>query len=356
MSEGRENAFRVSCIGKLRGSSRIQQGWRSALSYCAACCAALLVFNAALAPAQEADGPSEADRSPKKVEIGIFVLDLFNMNSVDQTTSLDFIVRMRWHDKSLEGGPDSTRFVDLEDLWAPELQVLNARNLRNIVQDAAEVAPDGTVTYRERHVGTITTRLNLADFPLDQHTIGIQVAATSFRKTSFAVREDWSGQAETLTIADWKIGSGSIYSIPFRAAGRELPSIVYEVDAARHTGYWLWKVMFPLLLIVGMSWTVFWIDPSNIGPQIGTATASMLTLIAYRFALGSLIPKVSYFTRLDSFITASTLLVFLALLVAILTGKLATSDRRELAGKIDFACRAIFPVSFAGVIAYSFWL
>jgi VIT1/CCC1 family predicted Fe2+/Mn2+ transporter len=84
--------------------------------------------------------------------------------------------------------------------------------------------------------------------------------------------------------------------------------------------------MFPLFLIVGMSWAVFWIDSSKIAPPIGTATVSMLTLIAYRFALGGLIPKVSYFTRMDSFITASTLLVFLALLVAILTGKLAKGE------------------------------
>jgi hypothetical protein len=114
--------------------------------------------------------------------------------------------------------------------------------------------------------------------------------------------------------------------------------------------------MFPLFLIVGMSWAVFWIDSSNIGPQIGTATASMLTLFAYRFALGGLIPKVSYFTRMDSFITASTLLVFLALLVAILTGKLATGEHGELAQRIDVVCRTLFPGSFAGVIAFLFWL
>jgi hypothetical protein len=53
----------------------------------------------------------------------------------------------------------------------------------------------------------------------------------------------------------------------------------------------------------------------------------------HEVALGSLTPNVSYSTRMDNFITGSTLLVFLAVLVAILTVKLATSDRRELAGK-----------------------
>jgi hypothetical protein len=278
------------------------------------------------------------------------------MNSVDQTTSIDFIVRMQWHEKSLEGGSVATRFVSLEKLWTPELQIVNARNLQRRPQNAAEVAQDGTVTYRERYSGTITTRLDLTDFPFDHHKIGIQAAATALQDTSVEVSEKWSGQAETLTIADWKIGSGSIHPVTFSAAGRELQSVVYEIDAARHTGYWVWKVMFPLFLIVGMSWAVFWIDSSNIGPQIGTATASMLTLIAYCFALGGLIPKVSYFTQMDSFITASTLLVFLALLVPILTCNLATGGHAELAQRIDVVCRTLFPGSFAGVIAFSFWL
>lgn len=59
---------------------------------------------------------------------------------------------------------------------------------------------------------------------------------------------------------------------------------------------------------------------------------------------------------MDVFITASTLLVFMALLAAILTCKLAANERRTLAGTIDFVCRAIFPASFAGVILLAFWL
>ena len=33
-----------------------------------------------------------------------------------------------------------------------------------------------------------------------------------------------------------------------------------------------------------MAWTVFWIDPKEIGPQVGVSTASVLTLIAFQYA------------------------------------------------------------------------
>ena len=44
------------------------------------------------------------------------------------------------------------------------------------------------------------------------------------------------------------------------------------------------KIILPLLLIVGMSWLVFWIDPELAGPQISIAVTPMLTL-AWAFVL-----------------------------------------------------------------------
>ena len=56
---------------------------------------------------------------------------------------------------------------------------------------------------------------------------------------------------------------------------------VLEFEAHRLLGFYIWKVMIPLVLIVFMSWTVFWIDPVHVAAQIGVATTSMLTFIAY---------------------------------------------------------------------------
>ena len=75
-----------------------------------------------------------------------------------------------------------------------------------------------------------------------------------------------------------------------------------------------------------MSWAVFWIDPSDLGPQFSIAVTSMLTLIAYRFAIESNIPKLPYLTRLDAFILMGTLLVFLSLIEVIIVTTMAKRD------------------------------
>ena len=126
--------------------------------------------------------------------------------------------------------------------------------------------------------------------------------------------------------------------------------------AKRHPGYYLWKVIFPLCLIVLMAWCVFWIDPSQLGPQLGLATATVFTLVAYRFTLGFFLPQVTYFSRVDKFVLLSTFLVFIALGLAITTSRLASKEKKDLAGKIERTSRVVYLITFALIIIYSFVL
>ena len=77
------------------------------------------------------------------------------------------------------------------------------------------------------------------------------------------------------------------------------------------------------------------------------SSASMLTLIAFHFAMAGILPPLSYFTVMDSFIAAATFIVFLALIESITTSYLTTNDRRDMALKVDRICRWAFPGAFA---------
>ena len=95
-----------------------------------------------------------------------------------------------------------------------------------------------------------------------------------------------------------------------------------------------------------MSWIVFWIDPKESDSQISVAITAMLTLIAYRFAVGSDLPKVSYLPRLDYFILGSTILVFASLLEVVITSSYARTGRLERARAIDRWSSWLFPAIF----------
>ena len=100
-----------------------------------------------------------------------------------------------------------------------------------------------------------------------------------------------------------------------------------------------------------MAWTVFVIGQDQMGPRIGISTASIFTLIAFQFSLGRVLPPISYLTRADQFALGSSVLVYLALAETIFTGKLKVGGKPELARRIDFHSRWLYPALFLLVVA-----
>jgi len=90
----------------------------------------------------------------------------------------------------------------------------------------------------------------------------------------------------------------------------------------------------------------------NVGVRIGVATSSILTLIAHRFVLASLVPRLPYMTRLDYFTVGSTLLVFMALITVIFTSFLAEKEYDSLAHKVDISARVTFPAIFLFLLGW----
>jgi gamma-aminobutyric acid receptor subunit beta len=121
----------------------------------------------------------------------------------------------------------------------------------------------------------------------------------------------------------------------------------YTIHVKRELGYYIWKVIGPLSFIVLMSYAVFWIDPAMAARQIGLASTSILTLVAFLFSLNAILPPLSYMTRMDAFLFASLALSFLAFAEAVVTAVLTSSERRSLALTMDRWARWLFPGTYA---------
>ncbi len=200
--------------------------------------------------------------------------------------------------------------------------------------------------------------MDLRDFLFDTQSFTVHFVATDFEAEELDFVQDpeiQSGIASQLSLADWAItatetGTKTYEPVPGEPAQ---PGFHITFHTQRHTGYYLSKVIVPLLLIVIMSWIVFWIDPSEAGTQVSVAITTMLTLIAYRFAVGSDLPKVSYLTRLDDFILFSTFLVFGTLIEVVVTATMAKTGNIEKARVVDRWARWVFPLGFGSVAMVS---
>jgi hypothetical protein len=299
--------------------------------------------------------PAPGDPTP--VSIGIYVLDVPRIDDRDQTFTVDFALRVSWLDPRIaRAGAGPTCTIPLEAAWNPRIRLFNQRDVRKQFKEALRVDASGRVSYEQRFTGELTSHADLSRFPFDARVLTISTLAVDHSPADVKlVASDIMGTADVMSVANWTIQPGSPRFHTFKGpGGREFPRFDFELEAERRPAYYVSTLLIPLILIVMMSWSVFWINPSHLGSQLGLAATSMLTLIAYRFTLGNLLPPVPYLTRMDVFIAGSTVLVFLALVEAVATGSLADRSQERLAQRIDVAARVAFPASFLVLMALAF--
>src|SRR6266478_1043258 len=319
---------------------------------------ALLILHARGAEMPAVIDRPGAEDGPTQVSIGIWIVDIASIDSAQQNFTAEAAIVLRWKDPRLVHTGSGIVRYPLEQVWHPRVVIVNeTSSVTRKFPDMVEVESNGTVIYRQRYAGAFTQPLRLRSFPFDRQTFHIQLVAVRYRpnEVTFVPDEDWirnglqraGGIAPSITLPDWTVEKWETKPLTYALSpGFEYSGYTFEFTASRNVQNYILKVIFPLVLIVMMSWAGFWIDPVNANSQISVAVTSMLTLIAYRFTVDTQLPRLPYMTRLDAFFLTSTLLVFFSLIEVLVTTILDNNKQAERAKKIDRSCRVIFPAIF----------
>jgi hypothetical protein len=295
----------------------------------------------------------------RDVEVKVYVIDIDGIDSVSQSFVANLILALRWHDPSLaHEGLDSIN-KDLKEIWYPRVQILNQQRLVNTFPQSVEVHPDGEVVYRQRVWGSFSQPLKLREFPFDTQRLEIMLGNINFGSQKIRLKPSpASGIAENLSIPDWEVMQWDFAAEDLRLDNESslIPGMVFSMEVKRYTNFFKFKVVLPLILIVMMSWLVFWIDPSLISSQISVAVTAMLTMIAYHFALAGLLPRLPFLTIMDFFVIVSTIMVFLSMVEVIYTAYLSTNNRLEKARMIDRKARWIAPLTYFVLMAATLFI
>jgi len=299
-----------------------------------------------------------AEAGPTQVSVGMWMVDISNIDSAQQNFTGDIAIVLRWKDVRLAHTGTGLAHYALDQIWNPRVGIANeTSSLVHKLPESVEVEPDGSVVYRQRYAGAFTQALRLQPFPFDRQTFRVQLVAVRYRadEVKFIPDQRWieeglpraGGISESITLPDWTIEKWELKPLDYALApSLQYSGYAFEFTASRNVQYYIFKVLLPLVLIVMMSWCVFWTDPTNSSSQFSIAVTSMLTLIAYRFAVDSQLPRLPYMTRLDVFFLISTLLVFFSLIEVLITTILDNNQQNARAKKIDRYCRVVFPLIF----------
>ena len=237
----------------------------------------LVPFALALASHADVSRP-EAD-GPVPVRVTVSVLDLDDVNSVKQSFVANVYYEARWRDARLAHGGTGERAMPLTSVWHPRLVFLNQQRVIQTLPEVVEVSPDGDVRYRQRVWGPFSQPLEVENFPFDEQTFDLLLVPAGFELDEVRLIADPSARAAGALVLGgrWRVDElravGEEYEF---APGLPVPAFHVQLRAERQSAYFVLKVIVPLLLIVGMACSVFWMDPKNASIQIGVATTSML--------------------------------------------------------------------------------
>jgi len=292
------------------------------------------------------------------IKIGIVVVDIDSIDGANQTFVANFAILAEWKDPRLAKDIDYIRVMDVDDVWTPNLQILNQQKLFGTYPDQVEVSPDGSMNYIQRYWGTLSYPMNLKDFPFDLHNLEIKIVTVGKDKQNidFSIDEERTGMSDVLTVTDFEVLDWEALTklVDIGPNLPQLPGVVFEFEAKRLVGFYIIKVIVPLILIVFMSLIVLFIEPSHVGPRFSIAITAILTLIAYRFLLGNLLPKISYLTHMDYFLFGSMFLVFAVLVETSIVARFVSMEKTKEAKTLDYWARGVFVILFLIVLVSSF--
>jgi hypothetical protein len=249
---------------------------------------------------------------------------------------------------------DKVRRYNYGEFWIPRVEMINAATPRDRYDTAILVSPDGTVNYSERCKAVLSTKFQLKRFPFDTQMLSIVIHPfiSSAGLIAFSLNDHrtWlSSELETFSsLAQWRLEAVLPHLTQWKQVdGAEEPEIRFDISVERRSNFYVWKVILPLTLMVVISWAAFWIEASDLDNQLQVAVTTILTVIAFAFAISATMPRVPYLTYIDAFFLECYVFVFLAI-VELMTVHITHSSnrRRDLGLKIRRYSRFMVPIAF----------
>lgn len=298
------------------------------------------------------------------VDVSLFVFDIDEIDDVSQRFSIDMFIVGRWHDYRL-ALPEAerrgqTRFMMLDDVWTPRILFINDRGLNSHLREGVKVDDLGNVRFQNRLSGELAANLEFQNFPFDVQRLAIDIVSYDYTTDEIQFSPDSTiiSRENDFSIEGWHLKQMEpefdAFTVP--ADGAQLPRLTFIIEAKRDSDYYVLTMLVPMALIIFMAWTVFWLQPNIVPPRIAISTASIFSLIALGVSLRLGLPKVSYLTKADIFVLGCTLMVFLALAVAVIGSRWANADRMEQALKVNAVARWVYMLLFFAFAFIAFYL
>jgi hypothetical protein len=328
-----------------------------ALSFASACQAA---NGAGTKPAVDLRLPPTTGHGPVDVSVGLYITNLVAVDETRETFEVGGFLTGRWQDPRLAlpgNQPGEPRTFRLEDIWTPAIESANSISHKTN-QYSLEADRNGTVTYRERFDGVYSNNFALRKFPFDTQVLAFEFqpflsAASQIRFASEALPGTGFTPDQHTELAAWhmedlRYTTDKLVRDPFQTETHEA---LFQITAKRRSGFYLWKIFLPLMMITLVPIVVFWIDVKEFDWIVKIPMTMLLSMVAFQFTVTRDLPRIGYITFLDAVFVASFVFCFLGIFEITLVYILQKYNRRPLAVRLHTMGRWGYPLAYLSVVS-----
>lgn len=299
--------------------------------------------------------PPMVDGHAVIVHVGLYSHNVGTLDVSNDLFTESATLYMRWRDPRLAfkaESPDERRHYAPDQIWIPSYHIINMINSLDVPHVGLVVKPDGTVLMDQDIVSNLSWKFDYADFPFDTQMLDVAIrpSATIAEAVRFVPDDQstgiYTGMYSQLPL--WKITGISDHAesheVIVDGHSEQLQAVVFAIQARRRSLFYVWKLFVPLVLILCASWCLFWLKCTDISNQIHVAFASLLSIVAFGFAVQDDVPLVAQLSLFDKFYYLCFTLIIMELVVVVIVHHFTGQERQAIGIRIHEFSRFAFPL------------
>ncbi len=278
------------------------------------------LLTAALRAADTNAGPA----TPRKVELGVYILDITDIDEPGGKFTLHVLLGVYWQDPAQAHEGTTARIFrediaieEVNTIWRPMVEFNRTTAPAEIHHSLLRIYPNGRVEFERQMTVQIATQLDLRKLPFDTQQLKLELE--SFQYLADAVEVELPAKnlriATQISLPQWNPGKLTSHVAPqYREEYDETYSrATVTLEVKRHTQFYIWQMMVPLGIVLAMAFAVFFLPPKDLSDRMSVIIASLLTVVALSYSLHSGLPKISYLTVIDWFFVLAYMFLGLAM-------------------------------------------
>lgn len=269
------------------------------------------------------------------------VMQITDISIIEQSFSATFYIELRFNggalDEDLSKDGDAFPIVDGRPTFLPpagwylaQFDFNNAKRFSQIDSLCRHVGDD--IVLAMRFEGTFLECMELEEFPFDAQELTISLAINCRTTGMIPVALALDGNTVSRNMVEdrhftlrneWDLQSKMHLGLRLVGTeGRMFPTIDITAIVDRKPYYYLVNIAFPMALFALMGNFQFTLPRYATADRFNVCFSLLLTVVAFKFSISTMMPTVSYLTTLDQFSLACAACVVLACFEAGMQGAL----------------------------------